>query len=298
MEHLVGIPRDQRVARPSYDRVPQSAPFSHREDWSGYSQPIDSHPVSGGYGGVPRMSNRNPTNRSQYHQLSLAALQPDHRMRTDDWQRRVHRPFRPMSESSLDAPSNRRGSWRGHEDSARFIDESVWGEAPEWQGPVTAKHRRISHGAHWDPDAAASEKMHGDVRRSNHHTRKHCHRVLSGVREIHSEGRSQSSHKDNHHTPVPPKAPKIPRLPTPDLDADEYDERDMTSHQFCACCNAVGSTETKSKRRECTVGKMERQCTLFPIHQSWPVACSGVCADKSQYTRRRRISRARIHVLA
>ncbi|KAI0828120.1 hypothetical protein F5Y06DRAFT_225877 [Hypoxylon sp. FL0890] len=213
MEHLVGIPRDQRVAWASYVRAPLSAPCSHRENWPGYSQPIDSHP------------------------------------------RRTHRSFRPMSESSLDTPPARGGSRRRHKDPVRSLDESVWGEALEWQGPVISKHRRISQGANWDPDAAASDNVHGD----SHHTSNHPRKMLPGVKETHDEGRHQAGQKGRHHTPVPPKAPMIPRLPTPDFDDADYGERDMTSHQFCACCAAEDSGETKAKRRECTVGKMERQ---------------------------------------
>ncbi|KAI2469821.1 hypothetical protein F4781DRAFT_206362 [Annulohypoxylon bovei var. microspora] len=44
MEHPVGVPRDARGAWPSYDQVMPHSTLSHREHWSKYSQPIDSHP--------------------------------------------------------------------------------------------------------------------------------------------------------------------------------------------------------------------------------------------------------------
>ncbi|KAI1413134.1 hypothetical protein F5Y13DRAFT_161645 [Hypoxylon sp. FL1857] len=258
MEHLVGIPRDQRVAWTSYDRAPLSAPFARRENWSGYSQPIDSRPASGDYGGVPHMQNQDPANRSRYHRLSLTARQSDYGMQIETGHRRTHRSFRPMSESSLDTPPVQRGSRQHRKDTARSLDGSVWGEAPEWQGPTISKHRRISQSAHWDPDAA-SGIMHDDAYTTHHHTGNHPRKMLPGVKETYDDGRHHASHKDKHRMPVPPKAPKIPRLPTPDFDVVDYGECDMASHQFCACCNPGGSCETKSKRRECTVAKMERQ---------------------------------------
>ncbi|OTA97114.1 hypothetical protein M434DRAFT_334123 [Hypoxylon sp. CO27-5] len=188
-------------------------------------------------------------------------------MRTDPWQRRTHRSFRQMTESSLDTSRVRRGSRETQYDAAHSPDRSVWGEAPDWQSPVISKHRRISQNAHWEPDAVALDAVHGDAHHTNHHASNHPREMLPGVKEPHHEDRHGRSHKDKHHLPIPPKAPKIPRLPTPDFDDVDYGKDNMTNHQFCACCNDDASFEKKSKRRECAVAKMERQGMLHSAHR-------------------------------
>lgn len=195
-------------------------------------------------------------------------------MRTDPWQRRTHRSLRQMAESSSDTSQVRRGPRQTQYDAAHSPDRNVRGESSEWQGPTISKHRRISQSAHWDPDAVASDTVHGDAH-TNRHAINHPRKMLPGANKTCDKDGHRPSHKDRHHLPIPPKAPKIPRLPTPDFDDVGYGENDMANHQFCACCNDDASLEPKSKRRECAVAKMERQGMLHPAHQ-YPAPSTGV----------------------